>query len=109
MTNKGSQRYLLVRFFTKDPVCAEVVERAVFRSIEDMVGKLGSAEMKARLIGFEQTTGTAVLRCRLGSVERLRAAVALITHTNGNPTAAMVMRSSGTIKALKMRIQRHRR
>lgn len=81
----------------------------MFRSIEDMVGRLGSAEMKARLIGFEQATGKAVFRCEAGSGEKLRAAVALITHANGNPTAAMVMRSSGTIRALKMRIQRRGR
>jgi len=109
MANSHSQRYLLIRFFTKDPISAETVKQTVFRSVEDMLGKLGSAQMKARLIAFEQTTGRAVFRCDAGSAEKLRAAVALITHANGKPAAAMVTRSSGTIKSLKLGIQRHRK
>lgn len=77
--------------------------------IEDMVGKLGAAEMKARMIGFEEAEGKAVFRCTSKSVDTLRAALALMTHMDGNPVAAMVVRSSGTIKALKVRIRQHRR
>jgi len=107
--NRRSQRYLLIRFFTKDPISAETVKQTLFRSVEDMLGRLGSAEMNARLIAFEQTTGRAVFRCEAGCVEKMRAAVALITHVNGKPAAAMVTRSSGTIKSLNLRTQRHRK
>jgi ribonuclease P/MRP protein subunit POP5 len=108
-TNRNSHRYLLVRFITKDAVTTKVIEQTVRRSVEDMVGKLGSAEMNVRFIGFQEADGRAVFRCKSGSVERLRAALALVTHVDGNPAAAMVLRSSGTIKALKVRIPRRRR
>jgi len=85
------------------------VKQVIFRSVEGILGKLGSAEMKGRLIAFEQATGRAVFRCDAGSVEELRAAVALITRVNGTPAAAMVTRSSGTIKSLKLEIQRRRK
>lgn len=107
--NRGSQRYLLVRFLTKDAVSTRVIEHSVRRSVEETVGKLGCAEMSLRLIGFQEADGKAVFRCRSASVERLRAALAFITHVNGTPAAAMVLRSSGTIKALKARIPRRQR
>jgi len=108
-TNRKSQRYLLVRFITNETVTTKAIEQTVRRSVQDMVGKLGSAEMNVRLIGFQEADGRAVFRCKSGSVERLRAALALVTHVDGNPAAAMVLRSSGTIKALKARIPRRRR
>jgi len=107
-TNRNSQRYLLVRFITNETVATKVIEQTVRRSVQDMVGKLGSAEMNVRLIGFQEADGRAVFRCKSESVEKLRAALALVTHVDGNPAAAMVLRSSGTIKALKARIPRRR-
>jgi ribonuclease P/MRP protein subunit POP5 len=97
-----------VRFITNETVATKIIEQTVRQSVHDVVGKLGSAEMNVRLIGFQEADGIAVFRCKSGSVERLRAALALITHVDGNPAAAMVLRSSGTIKALKARIPRRR-
>lgn len=107
--NRGSQRYLFVRFLTNGEVSAKVIEHNVRRSVQHVVGKLGSAEMNLRLIGFQEADGKAVFRCRSASVEKLRTALAFITHIDGNPAAAMVLRSSGTIKALGVRIPRRRR
>jgi RNase P/RNase MRP subunit POP5 len=84
------------------------VEDAVVRSVEYMFGKFGAAEMKVRMIGLDPAGDKAALRCALGSVEKLRAAVAMISHVNGQPAAAMVIRSSGPIRALNVRIQRRR-
>ena len=109
MTNRNRQRYLLVRFLTKDPVSAQAIEDAVVHSVEHMFGNFGAAEMKVRMIGLDPVGDKAALRCALRSVEKLRAAVAMISHVNGQPAAAMVTRSSGTIKALKVRIQRRQR
>jgi RNase P/RNase MRP subunit POP5 len=65
--------------------------------------------MKVRMIGLDPAGDKAALRCARGSVEKLRAAVAMISHVSGQPAAAMVIRSSGTIRALKVRIQRRQR
>jgi RNase P/RNase MRP subunit POP5 len=71
-----------------------------------MFGKFGAAEMKVRMIGLDPVGDKAALRCARGSVEKLRAAVAMISHVNAQPAAAMVIRCSGTIRALKVRIRR---
>ena len=107
--DRGPQRYLLVKFFGRDPLSAKVVERAVHRSIEDMLGQLGSAELRTRMISFEETDSKGVFRCNSRSVEKLRAVLALMTHVDSSPVAAIVVRSSGTIKGLKVRVQRHRK
>lgn len=107
--NRTAHRYLLVRFLTKGPVSTQAIEEAVDRSVEQMFGKFGSAEIKARLIGLGSVGDKAAFRCARQSVEKLRAALAMISHVNGQPAAAMVIRSSGTIKALRMRFERRQR
>jgi len=102
-------RYLLAKVLCNDPVLGEAVERAARSSVEHLIGRLGAAEMKARMIGFNEEESKAVFRCDLGSIEKLRAALALMTHVNGNPVAVMTMRSAGTIKALGIKLPRHRR
>jgi RNase P/RNase MRP subunit POP5 len=74
----------------------------VFVSVEQMFGRFGSAEMKLRVIGFGSASDKAILRCSLDSVEKLRAALAMISYTNEQPAAAMVIRSSGTIRGLRV-------
>jgi RNase P/RNase MRP subunit POP5 len=65
-----------------------------------MFGRFGTAEMKLRVIGFAPVSDKVVLRCSLESVEKLRAALAIISYANQQPAAAMVIRSSGTIRGL---------
>jgi len=102
-------RYILVKFLSNDPISAEAVEQATRSSIENLLGKLGTAEMRTRMIGFEERTRRAVFRCDLKTVERLRAALALMTHVDGKTVAAMTTRSSGTIKALNVKLPKRRR
>jgi RNase P/RNase MRP subunit POP5 len=94
---------------TKNPASVRTIEEVVVRSVEQMFGKFGAAEMKLRMIGLDSIGDKAAFRCALGSVEKLRAAVAMISQIEGQPAAAMVIRSSGTIKALRVRIQRRLR
>jgi RNase P/RNase MRP subunit POP5 len=106
---RNPHRYILVKFLCSDSISAEAVQEATRSSIEDLLGKLGTAEMRVRMIGFEEGARRAVFRCDLKSVERLRAALALMTHVDGKTVAAMTTRSSGTIKALDVRLPRRRR
>ena len=106
---RSPHRYILVKFLSDHPISAEAAEQATRNSIEDLLGKLGAAETRARMIGFENGANRAVFRCDLKSVERLRAALALMTRVDGETVAVMTTRSSGTIKALNIRLPRHRR
>ena len=65
--------------------------------------------MNVRLIGLDPVGDKAVFRCTLESVERLRAVLAMIPEVNQQPAAAMVIRSSGTIRGLKVRVRRRQR
>lgn len=65
--------------------------------------------MNVRLIGLDPVGNKAVFRCTLESVERLRAVLAMISQLDQQPAAAMVIRSSGTIKGLKVRVRRRQR
>ena len=107
--NRSGHRYLLVKLLTKDPPSAQTVADTINSSVEQMFGKFGSAEMKVRLIGLDPAGEKAVVRCALGSVQRLRGALATIVRVNGQPAGAMVVRSAGTIKGLDIRMQRRQR
>gem|GEM_PF-915940 len=106
---RHSRRYVLVRFLSRDPIAAQVVERGLHSCIGQAVGYLGAAEMNARMIDFSEANGMAVICCRSDSVERLRAILALMTDIGGNPVAATVVRFSGTIKALRAPMPRHKK
>jgi RNase P/RNase MRP subunit POP5 len=105
--DRRSHRYVLVDFFAKTPLSSKAAEQAVHCSIEEMLGKLGSAEIRARMIGFDETRCRAVFRCDSRSIEKLRAVLALMTNIGGNPVAMMVLRSSGTIRGLKIQAPLH--
>ena len=105
MIRPGS-RYLLVRIISIEPISVQTFDRTVDRMVEESFGKFGSAEMKVRMIGLNAESDRAVVRCAQGSVEKLRTALAMISRVDGQPAAAMVLRSSGTIRGLGVRVQR---
>jgi RNase P/RNase MRP subunit POP5 len=98
-----------VKFLAKNPITVQGVQDAVERSAEQMFGRFGSAEMKLRLVGLDSASGKGVLRCTLMSVEKLRASVALISQINGQTAMGTIIRSSGTIRGLGVRIPRRQR
>lgn len=106
---RESHRYLLVRFFAGGHISGKTVQESVQRSVEEMLGQFGSVELKARMISFDDGERKAVFRCNSRSLEKLRAALALMTHMDGCPVAALVLRSSGTIKGLKVPVPRVRK
>jgi len=106
--NSSPRRYLLVKLFGHGRVSAEALEQNAHRSFENLLGRLGAAEAGARMVGFDEAGGLAVFRCSSAFTEKLRAALALMTHINGAPVSAIVIRSSGTIKGLRTRVQRYR-
>ncbi len=81
----------------------------MFGSVEQMFGRFGVAEMNLRVIGFGSVSDKVVLRCSLESVEKLRAALAMISYANQQPATAMVIRSSGTIKGLGVQMHQRKR
>ena len=74
-----------------------------------MFGRFGAAEMKLRVIGFGSVSDKVVLRCSLESVEKVRAALAMISYASQQPAAAMVIRSSGTIRGLRAQMHQRKR
>ncbi len=107
--NRPSMRYFLVKFVARDPISADVLENALYGSIERMFGKFGSEELRTRFIAFEESSKLAVVRCTSASVEKLRTALLLMREVDGAPLAAGVLRSSGTIRGLKVRVRGLRR
>lgn len=93
-------RYLFVRIVCDSAFSERDLIWALSDVGRDFFGLAGLSQMSYRVVRCYLNRGEAVLKCRMDSVDKLRATTTLLTHVAGQPAAAFVVRSSGTIKAL---------
>jgi len=93
-------RYLLVRVVSDRSVSEEELRSALEEVGKSFFGSIGLLQLSPKILGYDQIRGEAILKCRVKSLDKVRSAVALLTQVSGQPAAAFVVCSSGTIKAL---------
>jgi ribonuclease P/MRP protein subunit POP5 len=98
-------RYLLLKVETDDAIPEEAIHLSVRESVLTLFGETGLAEISPRLFDYDEKTLTGIVKCTRGSVDKLRAAIALISTCAGKPVSAYVQAASGTSKALQTRGQ----
>lgn len=106
---RSRHRYIIAKILCRGPPREEAIERTARGCVQNLIGVLGAAQMKVRMIGFVKEERQVIFRCDLHSVEKLRAALALMTHIDGDPVAVLTVRCAGTIKALEVKLPRRRR
>lgn len=89
-------RYLVVEVISKNMVSREEILRETFEAMSSLFGDTISSECSIRLLKFANQK--AIIKCTHMSTERVRAALATITHINGQRTIVHVVGISGTIK-----------
>ena len=94
-------RYLLLKVLSDDKIVEETFRLSIMESILNLFGEAGLVEAKPRLVNYDEKAATAIVRCTRGSVEKLRASIALIYRIGETPTATYVTAVSGTTKGLK--------
>jgi RNase P/RNase MRP subunit POP5 len=72
----------------------------VWEAISRLYGEYGASQTSLSLISFDEKSKNAVLRTGHTTVDKVRTALALITHIGNKPAAVHVLTVSGTIKAL---------
>ena len=100
-------RYLLTKFVCEQTIPGEAFRILVTESIAHLFGEAGLAQIDPRLFNYNETTSTGILKCARDSVEKLRAALAMISTIAGKPVCIYVSAISGTSKGLKT--ERNRR
>ncbi|MCW4009930.1 MAG: Rpp14/Pop5 family protein [Candidatus Bathyarchaeota archaeon] len=78
---------------------------AVWGAVTRLFGECGASLAGLALISFDAEAKRAVLRVNLKVVDNVRAALATVTSLVGREAAVHVVAVSGTIKALRKKVQ----
>jgi ribonuclease P/MRP protein subunit POP5 len=97
-------RYLLVKLLAEGTVSDNSLFQSVTESIVNLFGETGLSETAPRLIGYNEKKSIGILRCSRDSLEKLRAAIAMISRIDEEPVGVYVKAVSGTSKRLKSKI-----
>ena len=96
-------RYLLVKIVDSKVLTNKVFSIRLTESVEHLFGHVGLAEISPQVVSFDEERSIALVKCSREGVQKLRATLALITEIENSPTAAFVLRVSGTIRSLRQR------
>ena len=97
-------RYLLVKLQTEGTVTDNSLFQSVTESMANLFGETGLSETAPRLIGYNEKKSIGILRCSRDSLEKLRAAIAMISRIDEKPVGVYVKAVSGTSKRLRSQI-----
>jgi RNase P/RNase MRP subunit POP5 len=95
------RRYLLVKIICNKTLSDEHFRDALADSVRRYFGEIGFSRIGPRLVRVDHNTSTAIVCCNQGEVSQLESALALISEHLEEPVAPLVLRVSGTIKALR--------
>ena len=98
-----SKRYLLVRIVSSSPLSKEQFANALTDSVRRNFGEIGLSRIDPRVIRYETEQSKAIVSCRAETSTELQAAISLILEISGTPIVPLVVRVSGTIKAVGKR------
>ena len=84
--------------------------RALMSTIWGMVyqvyGEFGASQTSMSMVQYDEDTKTLTVRCSLAGLEVARTAIAAVTEIGTKPAALRVVAVSGTLKALRKKLQK---
>ncbi len=98
------RRYLYVKVSSDGTITDEQFINAVFDKVHFLYGVTGASEMNTRLIEWDDTKQSAIVRVHHTMLTEARAAIAHIQEISENEVRLDIERVSGTIKTLKSKI-----
>lgn len=105
MLERIRRRYLLLKLDCEKPFSKKDFLSALRSSIIRLFGEYGASQTEIFLIEYNSETKYAIIRCSHKSLTMLRASIASITKIAGKPVVIHVLLVSGTLKALRKRMQ----
>jgi RNase P/RNase MRP subunit POP5 len=101
MTFKGRYRYAGFKVLSPNHLGEEEVREVIQRSIVELLGAFGISRIEPRIIEYDSERAVGIIRCKHLYLPQLRASLASITSIRGEPAAFLVLKVSGTLKALR--------
>lgn len=94
------KRYLLMKLISEKPLSREQFGSAVTESVRKHFGEVGLSMIDPKVVRYDADRLRAIVACRRGGETELQAALALISTASDEAVVPLVVRVSGTIRAL---------
>ena len=98
-----SKRYLLIRVASSVPLSKDQFAQALENSVRRNFGEIGLSRVDPRVVRYDADRSRGIVSCKGESSTELQTAVGLISEISGTPVVPLVLRVSGTIKAIGKR------
>ena len=96
-----TRRYMLVKAVYEHKLTDQQFHEALDCSIRKHFGELGFARIDPKIVQFNTDTSTGIVSCDREAAPELESAIALISRHAEIPISVLVLRVSGTIKAIR--------
>ena len=102
-TLRNRKRYLAFRIISENKVNYNDLSNTIWHSILNFLGEFGSSEADAWIIkeSYKEDEQIGLIKCSHISVEKVRAALALVQRIGDTRVIIQILGISGTIKAAK--------
>ena len=97
------RRYLLLKADSEGAISKRDLLDAVWGSVTRLFGEYGASLAGLSLVDFDEEKKIGVIRVALGSLQPVRASLALITRIADKEAVVHVIAVSGTLKSLRER------
>lgn len=105
MTKRMKRRYLALQVVGEQSINERDFMAAIWKAFLQLFGEYGASQARLRLIEYNSQKKYAIVRCLNEALEMVRASIASITEINDKRTVILVLRVSGTLKALRKKAQ----
>ncbi|MBI2084779.1 MAG: ribonuclease P protein component 2 [Candidatus Aenigmarchaeota archaeon] len=103
-TLREKHRYIKFRIISEEPVAYSDLEAALWQTLLDFYGELGTAELSLWLVKnlYDSKSQTGIIRCNNDSVSKVVAGLGLMSRLGESRLIVKVEKVSGTIKGLNL-------
>lgn len=100
------RRYLALEILSEQSLNKWDVINTIRDAAVQLFGEHGASKTSLTIIEYNAEKNQAIIRCSHKTVEMVRAAAASITKMLDQPAAIRVLSVSGTLKALRQKLQK---
>jgi RNase P/RNase MRP subunit POP5 len=97
-------RYLAIRIDSEGTFASEEFMKALWNEILRLYGEYGASRTSLTLVDYGISSKKAIIRTSHDALNMVRAALASLTKIGDNAMAVHVLSVSGTIKALRRKV-----
>jgi len=104
LIRRVKKRYLALKIESVESFDEEDVKDVVWSAVIQLFGEYGASQVGLFLVQYDRERKEAVLRCSHKALPMVQASIASVTKIRDKPVAMHVLRISGTLRALKKKL-----